>query len=244
MVKELPRLKGEERYYVSVRKWLETKGYYCGGGMVYQATGRERWYVKTGIQNLRADVIGVRNVGNRFIDRIEIHAVEVKDEKRVTFRDLQQTYGYSTFAHRVSLATTAELAEEDKATASRMGIGLVRLIGRRAREVLSPGIMRPNEAEMLKLLNRLWIIRCSICNCFVFKWEFMDDLKGKSYHMFKRARQVDHMRDSTRKATPFAELDRNELETRYVIERYICRTCADQFGLLLRKQRSAERAMG
>jgi hypothetical protein len=35
----------------------------------------------TGIKKLKADVIGLENVGNEFIDKLEIVAVEVKDAR-------------------------------------------------------------------------------------------------------------------------------------------------------------------
>jgi len=175
--------KGEEEYCDLVGKWLEERAYFCGGGMFYMGTERRRWYVRTGIKKLRADVIGVKNVGNEFVDNLEILAVEVKDKDHIAFKDLQQAYGYSTFAHRVYLATTASPTEEDKATALRMGIGLIHIDGRDLKEVLSPTFKQPDEAEMLKLLNSLWIVKCSMCNCYVFKCTHasFDSLEGHSH---------------------------------------------------------------
>ena len=234
----MPRapMKGEERFYNLVREWLEEKGYYCGGGMYYMGSNKERWYVKTGIRKLRADVIGIKNVGNELIDAIEIVAVEVKDKKTIAFKDMQQTYGYSTFAHKVYLATTAEPTEEDKATAMRMGIGLVHITKGDINELLSPSLMHPDEAEMLNLLNSLWIVKCTLCNCYVFKWDTIGDLEGKSYTVIKRARQLDHMKDFAEGKSPFGDLRKKKLDKKYVVRRYICRTCADEFHLISRKK--------
>ena len=235
----MPRaIRGEERYYDLVRTWIEERGCYCGGGMYYKGTEKQRWYVRTGIKKLRADVIGLKNVGNEFIDRLEIVAVEVKDKDRIAFRDIQQAYGYSTFAHKVYLATTAEPTEEDKATVIRMGIGLIHIVGRELEEILSPALMHPDEAEMLRLLNSLWIVRCTICDCYVFKWDTLGDLEGKSYNALKRARQIDHMRHfAERRNSPFGDLSKKQLSEKYVIRRYVCRTCVDEFGLFPRKRR-------
>lgn len=234
----MPRalMKGEERFYNRVREWLEERGYYCGGGMYYMGLEKERWYVKTGIRKLRADVIGLKNVGNELIDEVEIVAVEVKDKRTVAFSDMQQAYGYSTFAHRVYLATTADPTEEDKAVALRMGIGLIHLTEGKLEEILSPSVMHPDEAEMLNLLNSLWIVKCTICNCYVFKWDTIGDLKGKSYRVIKRARQLEHMKDFPEGKSPFSDLKKKRLDKKYVIRRYICRTCADEFNLISREK--------
>ena len=233
----MPRvLKGEAKYYDLVREWLEKRGYYCGGGMYYGGTEKERWYIRTGIKKLRADIIGLKNVGNEFIDELEILAVEVKEKDKISFRDIQQAYGYSAFAHKVYLATIAKPTEEDKSTATRMGIGLIHIAGKKIEEILSSALMQPNEAEMLKLLNSLWVVKCTICNCYVFKWDTIEDLEGKSYIMFKRARQLDHIKDLAR-GSPFGDLNKNQLNEKYVIRRYICRTCADEFRLLRGRKR-------
>lgn len=231
--------RGEERYYDIVRSWLEDKkGCYCGGGMHYAGTEKERWYVRTGIKKLRADVIGLKNVGNEFLDSLEIVVVEVKDKDRIAFRDIQQAYGYSTFAHRVYLATTALPNEEDKASAVRMGIGLLHITMEDVEEILSAGTMRPDEAEMLSLLNSLWVVKCTICGCYVFKWDTIGDLEGRSYEVIRRARQFDHMKSfGPTKKSPFGDLNKKALKEKYLIRRFVCRTCVDEFNLLRRKKR-------
>ena len=234
------RPKGEERYYEAVRKWLEARGYYCGGGMYFSGTSKERLYVKAGIAKLKADVIGIRNVGNEFVDNIEILTVEVKDKPRIAFRDIEQAYGYSTFSHKVYLATTAEPSEDDKATASRMGVGLIKIGETNLREILSASLKQPDEATMLRLLNSLWIVRCTICGCYVFKWDTIGDLDGKSYLVCKRARQLDHMRDFgalAKQPSPFGDLQRKELKASYAIKRFICRTCSEELGLRIKTKR-------
>lgn len=65
----------EEKYYNSVLYWLWEKGYYVGQGM--ERRGKPFWYENLGAK-ARADVAGVKNVGNEYVDNIEIGVVESK----------------------------------------------------------------------------------------------------------------------------------------------------------------------
>lgn len=98
---------GEEKYYLVVREWLEKEGYYCGGFI--EDKGKPIYFENKGTQRLRIDVAGIRNVGTPLLDEIEVVAVEVRDLAAVQYRDLQDAYAYSQYAHKCYLATTGEI---------------------------------------------------------------------------------------------------------------------------------------
>ena len=114
---------GEMDYYPAVRKWLERSGFYCGGGMVYSGTDKERIYENIGPKAMRVDVAGVRNVGSLYADSLEVVCVEVKEGSSVTFSQVAQAYGYSLIANRVYLAHTAELDDYWNRFLRRIGLG-------------------------------------------------------------------------------------------------------------------------
>lgn len=222
-------MKGERRFYPTVRKWLEKNGYYCGG---YLTKGRKDfYYFDVGSLKYKVDVAGVKNVGNKFIDVLEIAAVEVKDEELVKHRHMQQALGYSSIAHKCYLATTGRITEDDIANASRMGIGLLQLTNKDSlpKEILSPQLKQPNEAAMLDFLDTLSISQCTICNCFFFNCSW--DSKGKrirSYKRIRRSRQLDVYLKT--RLDPFEDLPklRGKLG-KFVTRRFICENCFNEF---------------
>lgn len=99
-------MKEEKKFYSIVKKWLEKNRYYCGG---YITRGRKNfYYFDVDSLKYKVDVAGVKNVGNKLVDVIEIVAVEVKDEELVKHKHMQQALGYSSIAHKCYLATTAK----------------------------------------------------------------------------------------------------------------------------------------
>ena len=113
----------ETKYYDSVLYWLWKKGYYVGQEMTKQ--GKPFWYKNLG-SKARADVAGVKNVGNEYVDNVEIAVVEVKD-RPIKLRHIEQAHGYSIFAHKCYLATTADTTEEKKAMAHNFSVGLLEI---------------------------------------------------------------------------------------------------------------------
>ena len=87
--------------------------------------GKPFWYKNLG-SKARADVAGVRNVGNEYVDNVEIAVVEVKD-KGLNLRHIEQAHGYSIFAHKCYLATTSEITDENKSMAHSFGVGLLKI---------------------------------------------------------------------------------------------------------------------
>jgi len=229
------KMKGEKRFYSIVKEWLEKNGYYCGG---YITKGRKTFsYFDVGSLKYKVDVAGVKNVGNKFIDVIEIVAVEVKDEELVKHKHMQQALGYSSIAHKCYLATTAKITEDDKANASRMGIGLLQLTDKDSmpKEILSPQLKQPNEASMLDFLDTLSISQCTICKCYFFNcyWD-SEGKKINSYKRIRRSRQFDVYLET--KLDPFHDLPklRGKLG-KLVTRRFICKSCFD--GLLKSKEK-------
>lgn len=111
----------EKEYYPVVRKWLERKGYYCGG-FVVDSKGNPIYYQDKGTARLRVDVAGIKNVGSRVSDEIEVVAVEVRDIENVGARDIHDAYAYAQYAHKCYLATTAPISNQDQKDAQKLGV--------------------------------------------------------------------------------------------------------------------------
>lgn len=127
---------GEKKYYPKVRKWLENEGYYCGG-FIHNSNGNPIFFEDKGTARSRIDVAGIRDIGASREYDIEVVAVEVRDVKKVKFRDIQDAYAYSQFAHKCYLATTGEVDNQDKEDAHRLGVGLLRIEGNKVKEIKS-----------------------------------------------------------------------------------------------------------
>ncbi len=107
----------EKRYYDPVRKWLENQGYFCGGNITVRSKGN--YYRDIGTKQRRIDVAGVKNVGNRFEDDIEIAAIEVRARSVVSDADISDTAKYHNCVHKCYLAATAEITSEIRKYAER-----------------------------------------------------------------------------------------------------------------------------
>lgn len=172
----------EKDYYRNVAVWLEKKGYYIG--RVEPGLYRtEDLFIKKGLKKAQVDVAGVRNVGKRYSDDIEIAIIEVKhsDKPRtLSLQEIAQANSYHIYAHNCYLAATDRISitPENEADAKSRGVGLLRIpfgFYRKGAKrvkiddvelVLSPKEKTPNEAEMLEFLAEIWILRCSICGCY------------------------------------------------------------------------------
>ena len=218
------------KYYDSVLYWFWKQGYYVGQEMTRGSKGRPFWYKNLG-SKARVDIAGVRNIGNDLIDKVEIAVAEVKD-RPITLRSIEQAYGYSIYAHKCYLATTYKINEDDKSLAHNFGIGLLEInTGKckkeeffetnidyfKVKEVLTPQLMEPNEAEMLKFLKNLSIVRCTICKCYVFYWKG-DEEEPPTVRMFLRGPQFSIITEKDE--WPFGKPPRG-----YRIKRYICKDC-------------------
>ena len=60
------------------------------------------------------------------LDEIEVVAVEVRDIGSVQYRDIQDAYAYSQYAHKCYLATTGTIHKRDKEDAHSLEVGLLK----------------------------------------------------------------------------------------------------------------------
>jgi len=157
----------EKRYYEAIRKWLEQRGYFCGDGMIGPDTGKEHYYQDRG-SSMRVDVAGVKNLGTRQADSIEVACVEVKDSASVRFSDVAQAYGYTAVANRVYLANRADLDTYWERFLSRIGLGYLQVQGIKepVTEKVPSAYFKPDEASNLEFLRSLWIVKCAYCGVY------------------------------------------------------------------------------
>jgi len=232
------KIQYEADYYDILLDWLEEKGYYTGGESYYN--GKENWYKNIGpSKKCRLDIIGVKNIGpgkKTLADDIELIGIEVKHNS-LTYKDLSQAAGYKIFVHKAYLATDVDIAPVDEHWARILGVGLISL-GKRSRGKVMPVIeldaiyQIPNLCENLRLLRRMSIGRCTICQTYFMLWEKVRDSLFHTYISLPRIKQINHI----------AERDEDE-DWQYLIEnpqevpddekiqRFLCRSCANLFSL-------------
>ena len=218
----------EARYYRNIAVWLERKGYYVGRSdpKVYS---NEDLFIRKGLKKAIVDVAGVKNVGKKFLDDIEIAIVEVKHSEKprpISLQELEQTRGYQDYGHICYLATTEsiEITKERETDAKNRGIGLLQIpfdfYKKKPNQVKiedlamiqSPSSRSPNEAEMLDFLDTLDIIRCALCGCYFHSWETYEEKfpslepSGGSFKRLERNRvfelfpdKIDHGLNTTHK---------------------------------------------
>jgi hypothetical protein len=215
----------EEDNYPIVRKWLESQGYYCGG-LIYDK-GKPIYFENKGTKRQRIDVAGIKNRGTKSLDAIEIVAVEVRDLPSVQYRDIQDAFAYSQYAHKCYLATTGTIDEEDKHDAHCLGVGLLKISGQKVREVLSPRLNQPIEARMLHFLSVLEVSKCPICNTY-FEVFIRKDEKFRSFYKVSRPRYFQVAKDYP-KTDMFVKTELSALPASYKTRVYICRLCLEEF---------------
>jgi len=216
----------EKDYYPIVRKWLEKKGYYCGG-YIQDRKGNTKYYQDKGTKKLRIDVAGIRNVGNRVSNEIEIVAIEVRDKQNVSVRDVQDAHAYTQYAHKCYLATTSTIEIQDERCAEKRGIGLLQINDRQVKEVLSPQIKTPDFSMMMKFLRVLDVAKCPICGTF-FEIFVRRKEKYKSFYRFIRPKYFNAAHDDL-DVDVFDPKELKDLKAAYINYGYICKICLDEF---------------
>lgn len=216
---------GEERYYPIVRKWLEKKGYYCGGS-IEDSKGNPIYFQNKGTARLRVDVAGIKNTGNIVVDEIEVVAVEVRDVSNVSYGDIKDADKYARFAHKCYLATTGIIDSQDKEDAQKLGVGLLQIGDDRIKEVLSPKREPPEYANMIRFLHGLEVTRCPICGCFYET--YVVNKEYKSFCELIRPRYFKVAHDSPQ-TDSFDQDDLKKLGKSYQTYRYICTPCMNSF---------------
>jgi hypothetical protein len=217
---------GEQEYYPLVRKWLESKGYYCGG-FIEDSEGNPFYFQDKGTARTRVDVAGIKDIGASREYEIEVVAVEVRDAARIKYRDLQDALTHSQYAHKCYLATTGEIVDLDKEDAHRLGVGLLRISGDRITEILSSGLNNPNQAKLLHFLGALEIARCVLCGCYFETLE----VKEEKYKTFYRIRRPKYFKIAHEhpKANALNPSELRKLPRKYKTYGYLCRLCKEEF---------------
>lgn len=226
----------ESTYYKPLCEWLgREKGYFCGS----QDT---KWYIDTGFGGQRIDVAGIKNVGNNLVDQIETVAVEVRQGSRVTKRDMQDAHGYSNLVHRCYLATTARVQDDELSHARNLGIGIIEITGKDSfRELVEPKYHQPDEADLLKFLEGLWIGQCTLCKCYFHLWDsevlgVKDRTRGQSYVYTTRIKQFNFFTDKARAyESPFNSGHKKKAPKELRVWRYLCMDCVSDLNNSLRK---------
>lgn len=215
---------GEKKYYPKVRKWLENEGYYCGG-FIHDSNGKPIYFQDKGTARSRVDVAGIKDIGTSREYGIEVVVVEVRDIKKVKFRDIQDAFAYSQFAHKAYLAITGKFDKQDKEDAHRLGIGLLQIKSKQVEEILSPKLNEPTQLKMQHFLNVLEIARCMICGCYfetyIIKGEYTSFYKMRRPKYFKIA--YDH-----REIDALDSASLRKMSSKYKISRYICKLCKEE----------------
>jgi len=216
----------EADYYPIVRKWLEGKGYYCGGNIY--SKGDPIYYENIGTKERRADVAGVKNLDNRYEDELEIVAIEVKDKPSIQDLDIRETANYQHCAHKCYLATTAEITEKDIEKMEKRNLGLLKIEKNKDITVKhNPKPEHPrNYDEMLAFLASYHIFKCAFCGTYFERFN-VTDKKTRSYLEIKRAKYFNATKDKKYNILNFGDI--RKLPKEYKITRYICHPCLDEF---------------
>lgn len=215
----------EERYYPNVRKWLEKKGYYCGG-FIEDSKGNPIYFQNKGTARFRVDVAGIKNTGNIVADEIEVVAVEVRDINNVGYGDIKDADKYSRFAHKCYLATTGNIDDQDKEDAQKLGVGLLKLRDGKVKEVLQPKQKPPEYTKMMRFLHALEVAKCPICGCFYET--YVVNKQYKSFHKLIRPRYFKVAHDNAQ-TDAFDQDELRKLGRGYQTYRYICTPCMNEF---------------
>lgn len=132
--------------------------------------------VNKGLRYSRIDVLGIRDVGGDLSGDVETIAVEVKRGSTPFTNAAGQTVGYKVYANRVYLADVRDepFNQDELLIASNLGIGLIRIKGKKCQEVLSSPCYNPIGKLQLQLFERLGLGKCQLCSS-LFKIEEPED---------------------------------------------------------------------
>lgn len=129
----------------------------------------KKGFTNIGIGGIIPDVIGIKEVGNRYEPKIEIIAVEVKEEQPIyREREMDQAKRASMFAHKVFLAAPREFKPEEieLAVEKRIGLFEINQKSKKLKLVLPSPFFEPQEIKVIELMRKLEFFKCTICNCY------------------------------------------------------------------------------
>jgi len=179
----------EADLYPLVRDWLIADGYYCGDDQAGD-DGEDRWWIDIGTKSTRLDVVGIKSIGGRNHDDVEIVGIEVKKHARATVKDINQTLGYHRFVNRAYFASPGDYHPDVVQEAVRFGIGLLSIEKaskkRPVRIVLTAGMNVPHPEQRANLMKKLWVGQCRLCGLFFERYSTWNGEKKPSYVVLKR----------------------------------------------------------
>lgn len=126
-------------------------------------------FINIGSGGIITDVVGIKDIGNRYEPRIEIIAVEVKENlPNYRERHMDQAKRASVFAHKVFLAVPREFKPEEVELAVKERIGLFELNTetRKLKLIVPSPTFEPSDGKVVQLMRRLEFFKCSVCGCY------------------------------------------------------------------------------
>jgi len=165
----MSKRKQENKLWDKARYSLEKHYKYICSNPHSQTKKLKKGFVNIGIGGIIPDVIGIKDIGNRYEPKIEIITIEVKENlPNYRERHMDQVKRASIFAHKVFLAAPREFTPEEVELAVKERIGLFELNPTRKKLKLivpSPSF-EPSDSKVIELMRRLEFFKCSICNCY------------------------------------------------------------------------------
>ncbi len=166
----MAKKKQEKKLWCKVKHSLEKHyGYICSNDHSKRKKLKQDGFVNIGLGGVIADVIGIKDIGNKYEPQIEVIAVEVKENyPNYRLRHMDQVRRAADFAHKVFLAAPREFTPEEVELAVEERIGLFELDPQKMKLKLivpSPSF-RPSESKIIELMRRLEFFKCSVCNCY------------------------------------------------------------------------------
>lgn len=210
MAKKITRR--EKRLWPIVQKGLEKRGYICHNS---------RWkFINTGLNDIRADVIGLKEVREGREPVLKLIAVEVKPEVRKVIRGIiDQAWRSNIYAHECYLAIPREFTGKDRDLAISRGIGLIKIKreSKKIEIVLPSSEFNPNVNLTAKVLHGLGYDKCAVCGFYINRFD-----QEQKYKRFRAGSQI--------------------AESSWRPERYICEKCQEAlFGDLGQEVQKTQR---
>lgn len=115
----------------------------------------------------KIDVVGLLDVPGDRETASEIVAIEVKEERAAFLTSAGQALAYSIYAHNCYLAVRKrykrQFDPEERRVAAHFGIGLIAIDSKGCKVVLTSKRFAPEDRNVLQILSRLGLFRCSLC---------------------------------------------------------------------------------
>jgi hypothetical protein len=187
--------------------------------------------IDKGLRLGRIDVVGIRDSGGRLSGRSEVISIEVKRGTQPFATSVGQAHGYSIYADRCYLAEMRDepFSEDERAIASRLGVGLVRISGSqrvRITEVVSAPPNEPLEGLRLEIIEKVGYSLCTVCGCL-----FQRGTGNASWsNVVRQSTRAGRLRTAADEAKGYVYwlrevAERNGAGDVYYHRRYVCSDC-------------------